>query len=362
MEYVKKRQKLTGFLFEAALPNEYLVPIGSRKGRPVLGGRRFRWFGFRKFLRIPASIQTLQFATDNANVDFQGLGIEGFANWQINVENPATAIATLDLFDEDNPMARTNEELQLICVEAVRHVIANMTIAEAHRKKEDIAQELKRQLQQIESRWGIVFHHVGIRHVKVMSASVFNDLQAEYRNQLRLNSAKTRISTDRQIAAEENQQREETGMGALATDRKLGTADLENKTFLRQADLNAQQDLARKENELSLTRMDLEAALKRDHEIPLIEVQTRLAELRKYLEQHQLETQRLRREIEQTYSDPAIAAKLLDLLPEIAASLKIEHYTVMDGSGVSPVSRLVSEVMTILRQHKDILSSTPRDS
>ena len=192
MDYVKKRQRLTGLFFETALPNEYLVPIGARKAKAVLGGRRFRWFGFRKFLRIPASIQTLQFSTDNANVDFQGLGIEGFASWQINTADPSTAISTLDLFDEDDPMARTNTELQLICVEAVRHVIANMTIAEAHRKKEDIAEELKRQLKQIEQRWGIVFHHVGVRHVKVMSASVFNDLQADYRNQLRLNSAKQR--------------------------------------------------------------------------------------------------------------------------------------------------------------------------
>ncbi len=365
MDYVKKRKKLAGFFFEAALPNEYLVPIGARKAKPVLGGRKFRWLGFRKFLRIPASIQTLQFSTDNANVDFQGLGIEGFASWQIDTTNPSTAIATLDLFDEDDPMARTNEELQLICVEAVRHVIANMTIEEAHRKKEDIAQELKNQLQQIEQRWGINFHHVGIRHVKVMSANVFNDLQADYRNQLRLASAKTRISTDRQIAIEENQQREETGMGKLATDRKLGEADLASKKFLRETDLDGQNEISRKEHELAVTRMDLDTALKRDHEIQLMEAASRLAELQKNLEKHNLETEKLRREIEQTYSDPAIAARLLEILPKIASAMKIEHYTVMDGGqggGASPIGRLVQEVMTILRQHKDFIPKPGSDS
>ena len=76
-----------------------LVRIGSKKVRPTLGGRRFSLF--RKFLRIPASIQTLEFYTDNANMHFQGIGIEGFACWQIDPKNPVTAIETLDMFDDD---------------------------------------------------------------------------------------------------------------------------------------------------------------------------------------------------------------------------------------------------------------------
>lgn len=353
MEYISKRKKLTGILFESALPNEYLVQIGARKLRPLLGGRRFRLFGLRKFMRIPAAIQTLEFSTDNANVDFQGLGIEGFASWQIDTKNPAVAIATLDLFDEEDPMARTNAELQLICVEAVRHVIANMTIEEAHRRKEDIAQELTKQLKEIESRWGIVFHHVGIRSVKVMSANVFNDLQAEYRNKIRLDSAKTRINADRQIALEENQQREETEMENLSTDKKLGLAELEKEKFLKETDLAGKRDVAQKEHDLATTIRTLELHLKQSQEMPLLEIAIRMADLASQAEQHKLGTERVRREIEQTYSESALRAGLLEALPKIASSLKIDNYTVLDGGeGISPIGRLIEEVMAILQTHR----------
>jgi hypothetical protein len=122
VDYIGRRRKLHGPFFETALPNEYLVEIGRRRVSLQLGGRRFRMF--RKFIRIPASVQTLRFSTDNANQDYQGIGIEGYANWRIDPVNPETAIHALDFFDENDPMARTNAGLRTICVEAARHVIA----------------------------------------------------------------------------------------------------------------------------------------------------------------------------------------------------------------------------------------------
>lgn len=241
--YVRRRRKLSGWIFETALPNEYLVQIGTGKPNPILGGRKLRLFGFRRFLRIPASVQTLEFATDNANIHFQGLGIEGFAAWQIDTKDPGRALTTLDVFDENDPMSRTNHELRTICVEAVRHVIANMTIEDAHRKKEEIARELKRQLQQVEKNWGIVFHQVGIRHVKVMSESVFHDLQAKYRNELRLESERTELQTNRQIEQEKNVVRESNEMERLTTDHKLHTATQEQETLLGERRLTDEQKL-----------------------------------------------------------------------------------------------------------------------
>jgi len=132
-EYIKKRKKLSVPFFEIALPNEYLVRIGSKHVKLII--RRKKFGLFEKYIRIPASIQTLEFTTDNANINFQGLGIEGFAPWQIDPNNPVKAIQSLDLFDENDPMANTNYELKIMCIEAIRHVIANMAIEDAHRKK-----------------------------------------------------------------------------------------------------------------------------------------------------------------------------------------------------------------------------------
>ena len=90
---LKPSRKFSDFLFERALPNEYLVVVGKKNISPVLGGKKFRWFN--KFIHVPAFVQRLKFSTDNANVDYQGIEIHGYASWRINPDNPAKSIATL---------------------------------------------------------------------------------------------------------------------------------------------------------------------------------------------------------------------------------------------------------------------------
>lgn len=41
-DYVRRRKKLSGWFYETALPNEYLVRKGTGKPQPILGGRRLR--------------------------------------------------------------------------------------------------------------------------------------------------------------------------------------------------------------------------------------------------------------------------------------------------------------------------------
>jgi hypothetical protein len=199
--YIAKRKKLSGIFFETALPNEYLVEVGRGTVKPILGGKQFRLF--KKFLRVPGSVQTLYFETDNANMNYQGIGIQGYASWRIDPECPELAIATLDFFDEDDPMRNTNEKLRTICTEAVRHVLANMSIDDALKKKDDISGNLKEQLRKFEERWGILFDQVGIEKVRIMSEKLFEDLQSQYRDQLRLNVETARIQTDRKNCSRE---------------------------------------------------------------------------------------------------------------------------------------------------------------
>ncbi len=371
-DYVKKRKALSGVLYEAALPNEYLIRVGAKKPMAVLGGRSFRFFGLRKFIRIPASVQTLEFSTDNANIHFQGLGIEGYAAWQINPADPIHACKTLDLFDAEDPMARTNYELRMICVEAVRHVIANMSIEDAHRKKEDIAGQLKLQLTQVEDKWGILFHQVGIRHVKVMSEHVFNDLQSDFRNDLRLQSRRKEIETNRQIVSNENALRENSEMERLSTDRKVHLAELENRgtiqenelasrrrialaeiennTILHETELNEERRLAELEHAVRAKKMELEIERWNRFELPLLELKARAAGIQKEIELSGLAVERARREIAGNFSEAERAMKLIESLPAVAGAQRIDSYTVLEGGGsLAPLARVVQEVLSVLK-------------
>lgn len=394
LDYIRRRKRLSGVFVESALPNEYLVEVGQKNLKPVLGGRRLRLF--RKFIRIPAYVQTLHFTTDNANVDYQGIGIDGYASWRINPEMPEIAIRALDFFDDMDPMQRTNEELKTICVEAVRHVIANMTIDGALKKKDEIAENLKNQLKTIESKWGIVFDQVGIEKVRVMSPSVFENLQSQFRNNLRLEVEKKRIDTDRQITGEENTLRERTETEKQETDKKLSLQKIGNESKVKGTDLEEKAKIAAREREIAEEKWRKETEFRAEKEkrerelqeetyreaaifrmeqnqrefelsekknqldLALAALEENLAKSRNAvetvqseIERKKLEVEKLRREIGQAFTQDALAEKLIGRLPEIYANLGIDHYTVLDtgkDGGISPVGKLLSEVVAILRQ------------
>jgi hypothetical protein len=398
-DYVAKRRKLKGFFFESALPNEYLVQLGKKGAKPVLGGKRFRWF--RKFMRVPASVQTLYFQTDNANLDWQGIGIMGYASWRINPNDLDVAFSAMDFFDEDDPMARTTEQLKTICVEAVRHVIANMSIEDAVRKKDEIAENLLDQLKEMEKRWGILFDHVGIEQVRIMSKSVFENLQADYRNSLRLQVEKKRIDTDRQVASEENSLREKTERERIDTDRELGLAKVDNDARVTGAQLEERHKLklkeagqteeqwkrdaafrdekATREHELAMAENRREAEswreearlreerIAKEHEIAarektleselrrieegLLEARRRVADVQAGIDRVQIGVDRERRAADNEYTPEALQAMLLERLPDIYGALKIDDYSVLaTGDNASPLSRVFAEVLALLKQ------------
>jgi hypothetical protein len=382
-EYFKKRRKLTGLLFEIALPNEYLVRMGQKKVRPVLGGKGSRLF--RKYLRVPASVQTLYFKTDNANMDYQGIGVEGYASWRIDPSRPEVALTTLDFFDENDPMARTNSELRTICVEAVRHVLANMSIDDSLKKKDDIAESLLAQLKAIESKWGILFDQVGIESVRIMSDALFQNLQAEFRDTLRLDVEKKRILTDSSIATEENANRERTELGKLETDKQIQLMEVERKTQVRDRELTEQDRLEQKERdfreqayrksmvfEAEKAKSDNDqASLVRGLELSLADLEKRLLNAKLEAETlkvailaKSLESEARKREIEQSWTPEALTSLLVEKLPEIFGSVKIDSWSVLDaggGEGVSPLARLLGEIILVLKSSKvqDLFTREP---
>ncbi len=368
--YMSKRRKLSGVFFETALPNEYLVEVGRRTIKPVLGGRRFRLF--RKILRVPGSVETLYFQTDNANMNYQGIGVEGYASWRIDPARPEIAIATLDFFDDDDPMRDTNAKLTTICVEAVRHVIANMSIDDALKKKDEIGDNLKTQLKKFEQRWGILFDQVGIKKVSIMSERLFEDLQSEFRDKLRLDVSKTRIQTDREIAGAENEMRELTETERMETERKLSLADADGKSEVNSDRLTKDQSLFEQERVINEDRFRKEADFRieqneRDYsaqmkeqelksqlqelERDVLQSESELEEIRSLISSHLLDIRERERIIDETHTPEQMTREFIQALPALYSSLDIDNYSVMDtgSAGVTPVTRILQEAIGLMK-------------
>jgi len=377
----KKRKKYAGFFFERALPNEYLVAIGKKNSKPILGGKRFKWF--KKFVHVPAFVQRLKFSTDNANIHYQGIEIVGYASWRINPESPEKSISTLDFFDEHNPMEKTNEELKTICIEAVRHVIANMTIDDALKKKDDIAESLIIQLRTIENKWGIIFDQVGIEQVRIMSDSLFHNLQSEFRSKLQLSAEISDMETQREIARIKNETHEKNMKEKLETDQKLEMIRIENaniikkKALIEEMNLNEQRqkiqeaefraqiafklEQEQKEHELLVLKNNLQTTIN-ELDIRLFETTSNLEDIKSDIAAKQIQVKELQQKLDQSFSEDKLKYEFIKTLPQLFDSIKIDNYSVLDSGNdqvTSPVIKILNELLFSIKKFN---LNNPKDS
>jgi hypothetical protein len=370
----KKRKKYAGLFFERALPNEYLITIGKKNSKPILGGKKFKWFN--KFIHVPAFVQRLKFSTDNANIHYQGIEILGYASWRINPETPEKSIATLDFFDEHDPMAKTNDELKTICIEAVRHVIANMTIDDALKKKDDIAESLMVQLREIESKWGIIFDQVGIEQVRIMSDKLFHDLQSAFRSKLRLSAEISNMQTEREIDRIKNETHEKNMTEKLETDQKLEMIRLANTTKIKKEALLEEMTLNEQKRKMQEVDFKEEIAFKmnqeqKEHEFlilknelqitqneldkKLLETTNELEKIKSEISKQQIGIKELELQLDQSFSDEKLKFEFIKILPALFESIKIDNYSVLDSGNdqiTSPVIKIFNELMFSIKNFR----------
>lgn len=182
--------------FVRALPNEYLVTLGKEKSDIVLGGTDFRLF--KRHLKIPASAEVTSFEIECSSSNYLGVIVEGYVTWRINPKDVDKALKSLDLYDEVNPLSKPSSLICDMAKDAVRRSIAEIKVDDILRSSEKLKLSIEKILEDV-SKWGLLVDTIGINRIFIKSENVFNDLQAEDRNKLKLVSEMSSQSTANQI-------------------------------------------------------------------------------------------------------------------------------------------------------------------
>lgn len=111
----------------------------------------------------------------------QGIIIEGFAFWSVyrDEEGPFRCYKYLQ---GCNP----SESVQALCESVLRNLIANSTIDEVMKNRNHLRNHMSNELKQQFKGWGIWLESVEITEVRISSSKLFEDLQAEFRQDTRL--------------------------------------------------------------------------------------------------------------------------------------------------------------------------------
>ena len=273
----------------SALPSEYLVKL--RKGRVVKHGPGlsvFVWPG-ESVTVLPTTIQRTAFRIDQVTAEKVGVEVTGVAVYRI--ADPMLAFRLLDFSDCSEGGEVLATTLREMFIGAARRLVAGMGVEEClTRRKESIAEELLREIQPVVSGrgrpedttdqgWGVVIDTIEIQDVRILSETVFSDLQAPYRADLRLEAQGCEVRMEeeihlRQVEAERAEidgdqalerrrsEIEEAGrMKAMERKERLQLAEL--KTRARTAEAAMVDDLKSREREAQLAAADSDLQLKR---------------------------------------------------------------------------------------------------
>jgi hypothetical protein len=369
--------RITGFWRWKAVvvaPNVYVVHTRRGHAEPLhVGmGLSFRYDpATDAFLVIPAVVQTLLINARCICRERAGILVQAYVQWI--VEDVRTAYRKLDFSDPEDPMRIVSVQLREQAEAAIKDKVATMSIEDVLSDKQPIIEELTHRLRAVaegshdgdpSSGLGLKIVTVQIKEAVVSSTRLWENLQKPFRAEREKLARLAELETAQQIALREGANRQKRATDDLEIESQLAQlrATQERETYERDQAEKVRRHLVEQEAEqraiaertvtekarreadleLALQQIELEKrktaeeleALRREMELDRIRAErdrlrataaaerdnlTHDAQVRR--EEREVVVFRQRRAAENDLSPQNVQARLIDRLPQIAASL-----------------------------------------
>ena len=225
-------EKMKKWGLVTARPSEFLIHMRRGRVRDVSGqgASCFKLPGDAVAI-VPTSVQRLQFTADQVTSEKVGVQVTGLAVYRI--VDPLVAFRMLNFSFPERAQEKLAELLRQMFVGAVRRLVANLSVEEClTRRKEGIATELMREIapvvsgkgrleDQADSGWGVVLDTIEIQDVRVLSETVFANMQARFRQEQERLAREAELSKERFIRKEEAEAERQIALTRLATEEEV---------------------------------------------------------------------------------------------------------------------------------------------
>lgn len=306
-----ERMKKWGLI--TARPSEYLIHMRRGQVRPVSGqgASCFKLPGDSVAI-VPTSVQRLQFTADQVTSEKVGVAVTGLAVYRI--VDPLVAFRMLNFSFPERASEKLAELLREMFVGAARRLVANLTVEEClTRRKEGIATELMREIAPVvsgrgrledrtDTGWGVVLDTIEIQDVRVLSETVFANMQARFRQEqervareaelgkerfIRQEEAEaerqislSRLATEEEVRRRRQESEEASKLEALAVERRVEEARLAKERATRQEQVGLERDTALAKLNAEQQVREHKARLEEQQKLGQLEAEAKLAEAR----------------------------------------------------------------------------------
>lgn len=335
-----------------ARPSEFLIHMRRGRVRDVSGqgASCFKLPGDAVAI-VPTSVQRLQFTADQVTSEKVGVQVTGLAVYRI--VDPLVAFRMLNFSFPERAQQKLAELLREMFVGAVRRLVANLTVEEClSKRKEGIATELMREIAPVvsgkgrledrsDSGWGVVLDTIEIQDVRVLSDTVFANMQARFRQEqervareaelakerfIQREEAEaerqislTRLATEEEVRHKRQETEEQAKLEALAVESRVEEARVTKERSTRQAQVAL-------ERETSLAKLNAELEVKEQkskaeeaQKLAALEAERRMGEA-KLAQERALATSKSQAELEKLKLEQQAAAAKLEQERKLAAA------------------------------------------
>ncbi len=296
----------------SARPSEYLIHMRAGKVRTASSGQGASCFKLPSdaVAVVPTTVQKLRFSADQVTREKVGVEVTGLAVYRI--AEPLIAFRMLNFSFPERAQQKLEEMLVEMFAGAARRLVANLTVDEClSRRKEGIATELMREIAPVVSGhgrvddetdmgWGVVIDTIEIQDVRILSSTVFSNMQARYRQTQELEAREAALTTERAVKLGEAEATRRIELAQLAATAEVQTRRLES-------------DEAARLGEIATTARVMEAKLAQKRATEEAEIEAGRVVLLAKIESERLLSERRRIAAEQSQvAELATAARLAE--------------------------------------------------
>ncbi|MBZ4422760.1 SPFH domain-containing protein [Myxococcus sp. RHSTA-1-4] len=229
---VEDPEKMKRWGLITARPSEFLVHMRRGRVREVSGqgASCFKLPGDSVAI-VPTSIQRLQFSADQVTSEKVGVQVTGLAVYRI--ADPLVAFRMLNFSFPERAQEKLAELLREMFVGAARRLVANMSVEEClSKRKEGIAAELMREIAPVvagrgkledetDAGWGVILDTIEIQDVRVLSSTVFENMQARFRRESERQAREAELAKERFVHREETEAERQLSLQRLAAEEEV---------------------------------------------------------------------------------------------------------------------------------------------
>lgn len=219
---------------------------------------------FDQVAKFPASVHKVDFSTQQVTQEMQGLEVSGMIVWSIYRidEGPMKAFKNLGEDLKDEIPRSANEKLVSMSNAIVRNCIANSTINEIITNRQMIRTALKKEMFDVVKGWGVWVETIEITDVKILSSSLFKDLQSKFREEQKQRAEMDKLLINDQIESEQIKSNVEMNKKRNDSDTKQKVYKSNKELEIRQANNKIQ--IAQKKIEKDQQESDRKAELEKN--------------------------------------------------------------------------------------------------